>query len=464
MQTVQAYERRGRLEALDGLRGLAILLVLCCHAVMDAAACNRQPRFGPPPAALCVPASFSGTTGVMLFFALSGFLLFLPYARALLAPEREHTSRSWPSAWGFYLRRMRRILPAYYPLYAMAIVVPWLIAAHQLGLSPAHLPWGNVIGGGVLIYDLGRGLFNAVTGPDLPLWSLTVEWQFYLVLPLLALGLRRLAGRGSVRTRTCRLLLGLGAVVAVGLAARGVTAWAHYGLGYDDPAGGAPGAAGVVFALLYGIKGKYLEVFAMGMLASVLYVTYLVQPRARAGAVGAVRRSRLARWLPLLAVLGIVGCCVWALASGAFADSQAWYWPHGADAGAWSAWTWAIFGQWAIGVCGAVLLLLALLPARAWSWGALCRLSLLRGVGIISYSLYLWQFPFLLVFVGLVPVPPLEAARHILVGVTFTVVFAYANYRLIERPFLVRRAKPAVAVPASVPSSMPALAPAAEHR
>jgi peptidoglycan/LPS O-acetylase OafA/YrhL len=72
---------------------VAILLVVWCH-------------LGVPP--LNVDLSAVNTfaySGVLLFFVLSGLLLFLPYARALI------NSAPWPSLRRFYARRVRRILP-----------------------------------------------------------------------------------------------------------------------------------------------------------------------------------------------------------------------------------------------------------------------------------------------------------------------------------------------------------------
>src|SRR3954453_14639744 len=78
--------RLGRRPALDGLRGIAILLVLGCHT-------------------LTTPIDRWGGVGVDLFFTLSGFLI----TNLLLA---EHRQRNAISFRDFYLRRARRLLPA----------------------------------------------------------------------------------------------------------------------------------------------------------------------------------------------------------------------------------------------------------------------------------------------------------------------------------------------------------------
>ena len=77
--------------ALDGVRGMAILLVLWCHI--------HGISFDASTQWLLAFKGASGFLGIFLFFVLSGFLLFLPYARALLEHGR------WPSARRFYGRR-----------------------------------------------------------------------------------------------------------------------------------------------------------------------------------------------------------------------------------------------------------------------------------------------------------------------------------------------------------------------
>ena len=114
--------QRREIAELDGLRALAILLVLWCH--LTAFGALRGLNVGPP--LLHLLGDF-GFAGVFLFFILSGFLLFLPYARALLA------GAAWPSARAFYRKRARRILPAYY----LTLLV-LLVLQTGLRLSLAH--------------------------------------------------------------------------------------------------------------------------------------------------------------------------------------------------------------------------------------------------------------------------------------------------------------------------------------
>src|SRR5258708_34565986 len=107
-----------RFPVLDGLRGLAILMVALLHTMV---ALNWKGSY-----LVQITAGFGGR-GVDLFFVLSGFLLFYPYAQAIL------TQSPWPSWQTFYIRRMRRILPAFYATTALLAVLI-LVAGLPLSL------------------------------------------------------------------------------------------------------------------------------------------------------------------------------------------------------------------------------------------------------------------------------------------------------------------------------------------
>jgi peptidoglycan/LPS O-acetylase OafA/YrhL len=153
--------RLGRQPALDGLRGLAVLLVMIFH-------------FGLP-----LP---EGGIGVDVFFALSGFLI-----TTLLLTERDGTGTI--SFRQFYARRARRLLPA------LLLVLAAFAAVHRFfHLLPLGLPLWEA-----LLYPVffasnfvtlvhGAPLLNALS----PTWSLAVEEQFYLLWPVaLWLAVRR---------------------------------------------------------------------------------------------------------------------------------------------------------------------------------------------------------------------------------------------------------------------------------
>ncbi len=173
-----------RVPALDGVRGLAIALVLF-HTFAGIADTGG----GFAVDALRAVA-LAGWSGVTLFFVLSGFLI-----TGILLDSRGGAARAGYYR-RFYLRRTLRIFPLYYAiLFAWLVVVPVLARAPALGIqAKAHgiwywlylSNWVNPFGIGV---D-GLGHF----------WSLAVEEQFYLVWPLLVamLAWRRLGALCSI--------------------------------------------------------------------------------------------------------------------------------------------------------------------------------------------------------------------------------------------------------------------------
>ena len=168
---------------LEGLRGVAILLVLLCH--------------------IRLPGAEAGFIGVDVFFVLSGFLI-----TGLLIGERERTGGI--NLIAFYTRRVRRIFPA------AALVLATTLVAAQFLISPLDRPRIGVdIGAAGLSmanirFALGATDYFASTDPSpvLHYWSLGVEEQFYLLWPVLLVAAARLA-----RPRTAMALLCVAIVV-----------------------------------------------------------------------------------------------------------------------------------------------------------------------------------------------------------------------------------------------------------
>ena len=157
----QPARRLGHRPVLDGLRGIAVLLVIAVHVgLLD-----------------------SGDIGVDLFFPLSGFLI-----TALLYEEWERHGAL--SLRRFYARRARRLLPA-----VTMLVVAFAVLSPLVHTFSATVPRGTLAGSTLLFANNwvatlspahGRAL-----GPLSPTWSLAQEGQFYLLWPLmLALLLR----------------------------------------------------------------------------------------------------------------------------------------------------------------------------------------------------------------------------------------------------------------------------------
>jgi peptidoglycan/LPS O-acetylase OafA/YrhL len=168
--------------ALDGVRAIAVLAVLAFH-------------FG----ASWLPGGF---IGVDVFFALSGFLI-----TTLLIREHRQTGRI--DLWGFWGRRARRLLPAL--LLLLAALAGW--AAWVASPTAAASLRADAIAALLYVanwwFVTSETAYTATTDQSVLLhaWSLGVEEQWYLLFPLLFLGVLRWAGR--------RPLLGLGWTLGV---------------------------------------------------------------------------------------------------------------------------------------------------------------------------------------------------------------------------------------------------------
>ncbi len=159
---------------LDGVRGVAILMVLCVHFIGDSPAYTTVGR------ALVKLANY-GIWGVDLFFVLSGYLI-----TGLL-----YDSRTSPRYFrNFYIRRTLRIFPLYYAvLAALFILMPALPLTYPEGLgdSARHQGW-------LWLYASNwyLAIHQAWALPYVGhFWSLAVEEQFYLLWPAVVLALGR---------------------------------------------------------------------------------------------------------------------------------------------------------------------------------------------------------------------------------------------------------------------------------
>src|SRR5579864_3308167 len=164
-----------RLAAVDGLRGLAIAAVILQHVLTGMLAPDALTLRVYGVAVSASPLLTNGWTGVNLFFILSGFVLFLPYA------GDNGGMRTADDRTRFYRRRCRRLLPLFY----IAVIAAWVLA----------LVDANAADLGELLWVLSFGyVFNAhYFGPsfNIALWSIGLEIAFSAMFPLLVAGLRR---------------------------------------------------------------------------------------------------------------------------------------------------------------------------------------------------------------------------------------------------------------------------------
>jgi peptidoglycan/LPS O-acetylase OafA/YrhL len=189
-----AIEPGRHIPALDGLRGLAVLLVLVFH-IFQAEPAPAHRFLG-----LAYEATLLGQTGVELFFVLSGFLI-----TGILydAKSSRHYFRN------FYGRRALRIFPIYYAVsIVVLVVVPRIVGFRTTGLS-----WLSLC-----TYSANFALAAGSDGGTLGhFWSLAIEEQFYLAWPIAVYFLDR-----SALIRVC-----WGSLLAAA-AFRGVEEWLGY--------------------------------------------------------------------------------------------------------------------------------------------------------------------------------------------------------------------------------------------
>jgi peptidoglycan/LPS O-acetylase OafA/YrhL len=166
-----------RLLQIDGLRGIAIIIVLLFHFLNNSYSNSNNLNY--LEAIISKITSF-GWVGVNLFFVISGFLI----GSILL---KNKGSQNYFRT--FYFRRFLRIIPLYYTLLVVFVVFNFLLIDSKLTLFENPIPiWQYFLL--VQNFSMSRlGHFgpNALT----PTWSLAIEEQFYLIAPIMIYLLRR---------------------------------------------------------------------------------------------------------------------------------------------------------------------------------------------------------------------------------------------------------------------------------
>jgi peptidoglycan/LPS O-acetylase OafA/YrhL len=167
---VEVKQGSQRIPELDGLRGLAILLVLLDH-YLSAPRFDGTSRFW----SLFLKSLAGGQVGVDLFFVLSGFLI-----GGILLESRESPNYFRT----FYLRRVHRILPVYYSFILIYVAVLGIVHFYVPGVSTTSADFSHLFQYPVFIQNFFwskthlEWLYLGVT------WSLAIEEQFYLCAPL----------------------------------------------------------------------------------------------------------------------------------------------------------------------------------------------------------------------------------------------------------------------------------------
>ena len=325
--------------------------------------------------------------GVALFFVLSGFLLFRPHAAVHLV------GRSAPQTVPYLKRRALRILPAYWVVVVVAMVVfaenrqlgirDWLV---QLLLLQTYVPNG------------------LVTGLQ-QMWSLGTEVAFYLALPLIGLLVRRLPGRTVARRAAVQLGF-LGVLAAIAIVYRLVV--------FDHTVYGRA---------QYWLPG-YLDWFAVGMALATIYT--LVSsgeplPRWAAGIVDVARAP---------------GACFAAGAAVLWVSTARIAGPYDLTPPTVSQ---ALFKHVSYAVAAGLLLAPATIrPHPGGAFAAIMGNSWMRSLGTVSYGVFLWNMLVLQVFVRIIDQRVFTGSWLLDFTVTWSVsvAIAFVSWQVVERRFL----------------------------
>jgi peptidoglycan/LPS O-acetylase OafA/YrhL len=400
-----------RVVEIEAARGIAALGILVYHA-------TQLTDGGQGPLAGVTDRFW---LGVPLFFVLSGFLLYRPFAHATLH------GTEWPSLRRYGRSRFLRIAPAYVLALTVAILLnePSLTApalsviAMLLWLRALYM--GRALGVPILValfagvtwvaaphplHALYEGLTNYLLvflpfGPDGnagphgvigPAWSLCIEIGFYAALPLLALLISRIAHRGQTPGSRARSSV---AFIALML------------------------AVGVLYALFTG-SGRplpdwlpaYLQLFAVGML---LAIAAELWPVVR------IQSSR---------VLLAGGLAAAVVAQAVFQVGPEAPHSNGASIG------------YPLVMAGAFALILAsvVLCERTTLLGRLLSTRPLVALGTVSYGIFLWHFPLIHVL-RRTPLWSSESANIVLV-LACTLAAATLSWLLVERRALALKDRP----------------------
>lgn len=342
-----------RTARIESLRGLAALGALVTHVFGGLSV--HEPN---SPEVVLERAATTIGLGIFVLFALTGFMLFRPFARHLSGQGRPVDLR-------WYARnRLLRILPLYY-----AVLTVLLIVQHDGG---SFDQWWRFA---TFSQNFFTSTINTVDGP---MWSLAVEMQFYLLLPLLALGLSRVRGRPMRAAWLVVLALGAG-------------------------------------SLTYAILLQQLDVsdLRLRLNLAAMFVYF-----AAGMALALVSLEWDARWAPRLP-RRFAGTGSWLVASAVLWSATAFDYSY-------SIYVMPVVGFLVMGAC--------VLPLRQDRLIRVLDCRPVALIGLTSYGIYLWNLPVVerLADVGLA----YRSAALLASSVVICCLISACSYRVVEVPFL----------------------------
>jgi len=386
--------------ALDGLRGLAILLVMIFHQTVLLPRCEFD--------RIWQQVVSYGWSGVDLFFVLSGFLITGILVRM---KSRERYFRN------FYARRTLRIFPLYYAVVFFCLVIiphlgSWLgtVPAVARVVDPAMIQnkldlFGRVEGQEFWYWLYLSNIPIAIRGFQHSIldisWSLAIEEQFYLLWPTAVFFLNR---RNLMRL--CFAMIGFAIAVRCAMIFAFDSAW---------------------YATYVSTPCRW-DSLAVGALLSL----WISRPGGIGAATGAARRG--------LVVFGSI--TIIAIIIDQVRNVQTSVGLEGASLGV----AMRSFGFTSLAFCFAALLVFALTAPRNSVLGRVFQNRAMRVLGTYSYALYLFHLPVRALIRDLVFKPaqfplvggsavPAQLAFHA-VSILATLALALVSWHLLEKPFL----------------------------
>jgi peptidoglycan/LPS O-acetylase OafA/YrhL len=350
---------------LDVLRFSAFLGVFVVHSVegysIDFMVLHHIPLWA---AQSLVSVAHAGMYGVDLFFVLSAYLITV-----LLLREKD--VRGALNVRAFYLRRILRIWPLYYLFVGLAALIPFLNPEHYFSLRYV-LPFLFLIGNWSFI------VFGIQKTVAMPLWSVSVEEQFYLFWPPLVARLSRRQIIAAAVIMIC--VANVFRPFAASMGENRVQLWMN--------------------------TFSHLDSIAAGILLAVLF-------RERALSLKYGRR---------IVLIASAVCCLVARAHFAFGTTQ----PDGRVP-----LLGTLIGDPVVPLaCTAILVGFIDLPFRS---------RVLQYLGKISYGLYVYHLTGLLLIDKLLPgggAGPIHACLRIVFALGLTIAISAASYKIVETPFL----------------------------
>lgn len=351
-------KKRRYITGLDGIRAIAVIMVLAYH--------------------LKLALFKSGFLGVTVFFVLSGYLI-----TGILISEVEEEGTI--DLKNFWLRRIRRLVPA---VMSMAVVIIFVSAVvNRIIFTKGCKDFlASVLG-----FNNWWQIFNKVSyfeaagvpSPFTHCWSLAIETQFYLIYPLILLGIYKLAkSRGEGRAKRGLLFAGVTLLLALISVILMIVLF--------DPQQDAS-------RVYYGTDTRAFSLL-FGALLAILW-EYRMVPRRLSASVNMVLGSVSFAAL-LVMTIAING------------SSNFWY--RG--------------GQF-VGTILTVLMVYAVSGRKTWLSRFLSN-PVLKWIGDRSYSIYLWHYPIILLISK-----GIKASWWItLIEIVLSVVMAELSYRFIETP------------------------------